>query len=531
VPARALRALTSITLSPIASIEDLPPGASLAGGAHLTPEGQRFDVPVTLEILLANAPSRTAVPFSYAGELLQRHRYPARVAGRSIDFEIVHFSGYAVLSAVLGDALGYFPAPSERGDRALQEMVDAGLVGLEPAARDSARRSALQGWLDDFIKPEVAALAALSAYDLDAFMSGRIGRLANELRIFAVALKFALLEGSADAFVELQNAYQLEAAFAARKAIDLSNAGCSAVPEQAVLLVAPDILAWQQLAQQADATVLDESLGRQQVLQALCVQPVFDPQNPVTFAAEAPGQGAPLTARVGYSINDAPARFDLPMLVSSLGTSNVTPNTLDSVEVGAGQTYARLFRWNATAPSMRIDVSACFGEESLHELCKAQFVVRGAPADSTVEFDFANGLQGWSVGTGSGQLDSGKWIDNIGNPPGAVQLDGSDFGVPDVLPNAWISRSISLSPSATSLAFDTRASDENGALRVRLVAADGTSVTLLDWEVLSGGNWVPRTASLAAFAGQTVTIFFEQGDNDIGVGEHRYIDNVRIVGL
>jgi hypothetical protein len=380
VPAKALRALTSITLSPIASIEDLPPGASLAGGAHLTPEGQRFDVPVTLEILLANSPSRTAVPFSYAGELLQRHRYPARVAGRSIDFEIVHFSGYAVLSAVLGDALGYFPAPSERGDRALQELVDAGLVGLEPAARDSARRSALQGWLDDFIKPEVAALAALSAYDLDAFMSGRIGRLANELRTFAVALKFALLEGSADAFVELQNAYQLEAALAARKAIDLSNAGCSAVPDQAVLLVAPDILAWQQLAQQADAMVLDESLERPAVLKALCVQPVFDPQNPVTFVAEAPGQSAPLTARAGYSINDAPARFDLPMLFTSAGTSNVTPSNFEDAEVGAGQTYARLFQWNAATPSMRIDVSACFAEESLRELCTAQFVVRGAPS-------------------------------------------------------------------------------------------------------------------------------------------------------
>ncbi len=56
----------------------------------------------------------------------------------------------------------------------------------------------------------------------------------------------------------------------------------------------------------------------------------------------------------------------------------------------------------------------------------------------------------------------------------------------------------------------------------------GGSHLLLDWEVLAGETWQSRAVSLAAFEGQTVTLYFEQGDNQEGFGEHRYVDNVRI---
>jgi hypothetical protein len=49
---------------------------------------------------------------------------------------------------------------------------------------------------------------------------------------------------------------------------------------------------------------------------------------------------------------------------------------------------------------------------------------------------------------------------------------------------------------------------------------------LLDWEVLEGVAWRERTADIGPYAGQTVTLYFEPGDNDVGVGEHRYVDNV-----
>jgi len=39
---------------------------------------------------------------------------------------------------------------------------------------------------------------------------------------------------------------------------------------------------------------------------------------------------------------------------------------------------------------------------------------------------------------------------------------------------------------------------------------------------------VGRDADIKDFAGQEVTLFFEQNDNDVGIGEMRYIDNIRI---
>lgn len=56
----------------------------------------------------------------------------------------------------------------------------------------------------------------------------------------------------------------------------------------------------------------------------------------------------------------------------------------------------------------------------------------------------------------------------------------------------------------------------------------GAAHTLLDWEVLEGESWREQTPDIGPYAGQTVTFIFEQGDNDVGVGEHRYVDNVTL---
>ncbi len=41
-------------------------------------------------------------------------------------------------------------------------------------------------------------------------------------------------------------------------------------------------------------------------------------------------------------------------------------------------------------------------------------------------------------------------------------------------------------------------------------------------------DFVHRSADISAFAGQSVTLFFEQGDNGPGSNEQRYIDNISI---
>ena len=147
----------------------------------------------------------------------------------------------------------------------------------------------------------------------------------------------------------------------------------------------------------------------------------------------------------------------------------------------------------------------------------------GEPPSATV-LSFDEGLEGFVTGDAGGDFDSAGWDSDIGNPAGSLVLDGSDLGTPNDSPNSWASRSINIPAGAGALRFDTRATaDGDGALRVLI-----NDATLIDWEVLAGDSWVPQAANISAYAGQTVTLRFEQNDNDVGVGELRWVDNIRI---
>jgi len=146
-------------------------------------------------------------------------------------------------------------------------------------------------------------------------------------------------------------------------------------------------------------------------------------------------------------------------------------------------------------------------------------------------FDFGSTLQGWAGGTTGGPYDKAWWTSGSGKPPGALLLDGSDLGNPNTSPNSWFTRQVILPANTSALRFDTAANND-GLLRVRLQRPDGTFVTLLNWEKLTAINtWFTRAVSLAPYAGQTVTLYFDQNDGGQGSGEYRYVDNVSILSV
>ena len=146
-----------------------------------------------------------------------------------------------------------------------------------------------------------------------------------------------------------------------------------------------------------------------------------------------------------------------------------------------------------------------------------------------LSYGFERDTEGWVGGTSGKQYDSASWS-SIGNPGGSLVMDGSDLGYPDSNPNAWFYKKINLPSNATTLTFETRSADAShgGKLRVRVIDSSGTSHTLLDWETVKSDVWVLRSADISAYAGQTVTFYFEQNDNGEGSGEHRYVDNFQI---
>jgi hypothetical protein len=170
-------------------------------------------------------------------------------------------------------------------------------------------------------------------------------------------------------------------------------------------------------------------------------------------------------------------------------------------------------------------------------------------------FPFDSGTDGFIAATSGKRDDHARWDGATGNPPGSLLLDGSDRGRPDSKPNAWFSQTLTLTAHATTVIFETRAGDgrpaalsrgcetqgtatpwvsqcptgaHGGRLQVRLVDARGTSHTLMNWETYRSARWAGRTATLPAYAGQTVTLYFEQDDSGAGHGERRWIDNIVI---
>jgi hypothetical protein len=152
---------------------------------------------------------------------------------------------------------------------------------------------------------------------------------------------------------------------------------------------------------------------------------------------------------------------------------------------------------------------------------------------------FDSDLDGWTGGTAGAPGDE-NWgtvfrISRSGN--GMAKLDGT--GSPGT-PNSWIFQSVTLPASAQSLQFDVSGHDRQGAdalLKVRMVTSGGTSVVLMN-QVITGVDgalvFSTRTVNIAAFAGQTVTFYFEQDDNGFqgqfpGAHEQIYLDNIQIL--
>lgn len=105
IPNNALAAETTITMTPLASLTIADLSADRSYGVTLAPEGQRFENYVTLTITPpagVSAPVREQIPVAWSGAsnvvslaLLDKASSEAR-------FQLLHFSGYALLLATKG---------------------------------------------------------------------------------------------------------------------------------------------------------------------------------------------------------------------------------------------------------------------------------------------------------------------------------------------------------------------------------------------------------------------------------------------
>ena len=144
----------------------------------------------------------------------------------------------------------------------------------------------------------------------------------------------------------------------------------------------------------------------------------------------------------------------------------------------------------------------------------------------------ADGWKGGYISPGAPHMGKAKWDKNIGDGPGSLCMDGSDYGYPDGKANAWFYNIVKLPVDAENISYKTRGNEKaggiGGGLRLVLVDEEGEIHELTPWEASNAAEWVVRTADISEFAGRTVVLRFEQDDLDVGISEHRWVDNVII---
>ncbi len=264
-----------------------------------------------------------------------------------------------------------------------------------------------------------------------------------------------------------------------------------------------------------------------------------------------------LAGHCGIKVTVSPKTVTLAPNATQQFTATVKGTTNTGVNwsaTGGAITATGLFTAGTTAGSFKVRATSVENPDAFDE---ATVTVITAPP---LLFTFDTGLEGWTPvpATQDGCFDLAQWrlaadVDIAGGG-GVVVLDGTDFqplpppghpilcnpirGVDDHVPNSFIFRDISLPSQATTLEFDVAGHGvptSSSEMRIRFLDRNGVFHIVLDWTTILG-NQTPksmppqfshRTIDISAFAGQTMEVYFEQGDDASGgASEIIYLDNI-----
>ena len=152
-----------------------------------------------------------------------------------------------------------------------------------------------------------------------------------------------------------------------------------------------------------------------------------------------------------------------------------------------------------------------------------------------IRFTFDSDLEGWSVvnsGTRDGTPPWAYTFWDFQGGKGVVNMDGQDTALNNT-PEATLTKSIALPSGFTTMTFEVSAHHRPNSNVGYRVLINGQ---MLLNDVINGPggfHYITKTIDISAFAGQTVTIQFQQHDNGSfgvfpGSSKHLYIDNIRI---
>jgi len=296
VPPGALATATTLTLTPIASLANLPL-SGLVAAVRAEPEGLEFLVPVTLTITVPGGlPAQGLVGFTARGDGAQFQLIPVQATGNTVSFSVMHFSVFGAGLSVPQDSLALTSASLSPRAAEFQAELQA------PTGGPTRLEVILQLWFDEDVRPRLQQGTGADS----ALLTG----LTEFTRWnHAFALGFPSLPGpTPPALRQSQTEGHGLAAQGFRAAIARANATCTA---QRNLAFADAVLALQEFARNffppSVSPLVLTDLDRTTVLANLCVRveivstsfppPPYPTGQPQTLQVQAritfPGAAAP----------------------------------------------------------------------------------------------------------------------------------------------------------------------------------------------------------------------------------------------
>jgi hypothetical protein len=360
VPAGALVAPETITLTPVTAVDGLPLTGGLLAAVDLAPDGLFFLTPATLTIALPAAVAPAEVMgFGWEGAGENFHLDVAQTTGTTVTLSIAHFSGAGAGTTAPASLAAIILGPWGTGSQPYRNQ----LAALSAAgAPDPDLLAVLYAWFDNHV---LAAIAAAGTDDT-ALVAALKSLMDWEDGVFLLGLSDPGITSRRQS-----GRNQLAAPLAA--AIARANQRCQA---QQSLAGAEDALRWQAIAEALGVVGVVAGLDLPTVLANLCVEILYED----TSYALTPQAGvtSPLTLDVRIAFKSGGTSLTQPIGIE-VDATGTTPNSASGNTDAAGIFTAPFTPVGGQEVSFVAD--ACVDDPAYpkvsQHVCQTAIIVRG----------------------------------------------------------------------------------------------------------------------------------------------------------
>ncbi len=344
VPEHALAAETTITITPLASIQGFPAKSGASAAVQLEPDGLAFSIPAELEIVSPDAFNASTVAFSQSGNTFALA--PAAISGDTARVLVEHFSSSGTAAPTSEETAALAPSGSDPASVArhgiAQENNRAAAAQEHPNA--DVHEQYLKAWFEDGVMPALEA-AVNGTTDTQSALGQWLSWWSN-VQLWA--------DGRLETEIDQASSAALDAV---RLEIDRLNQRCADNNDPTLMY---EILHFAGMAAQFGFDRIDSSLELGAVIENLCVQIAID-----ATLAEPFEDGSPLQVSAGLSVGGRAPEFGYPIdiMLTSL-TTHLSPSggmvdgdgqfTAEvSLRAGESEVIIEVEAVNAAFPQMR----------------------------------------------------------------------------------------------------------------------------------------------------------------------------------